>query len=87
MDNTPFSKKCEILHDFYMEHSGSDEYEEFISLNDLGFPAAVLVMNGGAVLLDEGERFVEETWQALCEELEIDHHGEYKSLDDLKSYE
>lgn len=83
MDNTPFSKKCEILNDFYLEYSGSDEFENFIALNDLGFPAAVLVMNGSVILTDVGQNFIEETWQMLCEELEVDHYGEYESLEDL----
>lgn len=83
MDNTPFSKKCEILNDFYMDWSGSEEYDEFISINDLGFPAAALVVNGGAILTDIGQSFVQETWIALCDMLAVDHYGEYTSLYDL----
>jgi hypothetical protein len=83
MDNTPFSKKCELLNEFYLNYSHDDEFADFIDMNDLGIPAAVLVVNGGAILTDVGESFVEETWQALCEVLEVDHYGEYTSLDEL----
>lgn len=85
MDKTSFSKKCEILNDFYMEYSGSDEYDEFISINDLGFPAAVLVMNGSANLTDIGINFVNDTWKAMCEVLEVDHMGEYNSLTEMEN--
>jgi hypothetical protein len=80
---TPFSKKVEILNDFYIDYSGSGEYDDFIQLNDLGFPAAVLSIMGAATITDIGEGFIEQTWVALCELLVVDHHGEYDSLDDL----
>lgn len=87
MDSTPFSKKCEILNDFYMDNSGTEEYDDFISMNDLGFPAAVLVMNGGAILTEVGDSFVNQTWIALCELLEVDHMGEYSSIDEMMEME
>lgn len=83
MDSTPFSKKCDIMNDFYMDYAGSEEYDEFISINDFGFPAAALVVNGGAILTDIGQSFVEETWIALCELLGTDHYGQYDSLEEL----
>lgn len=86
MDKTPFSNKCEILNDFYMDYSGSDEYGEFIELNDLGIPAAVLSFSGAAILTDIGIKHVEDTWIALCELLEIDYHGEYESLSHMMEF-
>jgi hypothetical protein len=55
-------------------------------MQDLGFPAAVLVVNGGATLTDVGVAFVEETWEALCDELGIDHHGEYDSIASIMEF-
>lgn len=86
MDSTPFSKKCKIMHDFYMDYLDSDDYGDFIRTNDLGFPAAVLSVMGAAILSDDGIRFVNDTWYALCEYLEIDYHGNFDSLDELMSY-
>lgn len=83
MDKTPFSKKCEILHDFYMDYSESNEYKDFVKIHDLGLPAALLSFNGSATLTDVGIKHVEETWADFCELLKIDHHGEYEDLDSL----
>ena len=54
MDNTPFSKKCEILHDFYIANATDDYWRDLFDMHDLGFPAAVLVVNGAATLTDIG---------------------------------
>jgi len=86
MDKTPFSKKCEIMHDFYMDYSGSEEYADFIELNDLGFPAAVLMFMEAATLTDTGINFVESTWEAMCEMLEIDYLGDYSSLYEMMEF-
>ena len=83
MDKTLFSKKVEVLNDFYMDYSGSDQYADFIEIHDLGLPAAVLSFNGSATLTDIGVKHVEETWIDLCELFEIDHHGEYESLESM----
>jgi hypothetical protein len=83
MNGTPLSKKCEILHDFYLDYAGTDEYEDFFRLNDLGVPAALLYMNGGAQLTEIGANFVEEAWIAMCELLEVDHLGDYESLEQI----
>jgi hypothetical protein len=81
MDNTPFSKKCEILNDFYMDYANTDRYVEFFLLNDLGIPAALLYMNGGAEITEIGTAFIDETWRALCELLQVDYMGDYPSLE------
>lgn len=86
MDSTPFSKKCEILNDFYISNASDEYWHDLITMQDLGFPAAVLAVNGGATLTDIGIGFVEETWQALCNELGVDHYGNYDSLESLLGF-
>lgn len=87
MNKTPFSNKCQILRDFYFTNSSDEYWSDFISMHDLGFPAAVLVVNGGATLTDVGISFVEETWQALCDELGLDYHGEYNDLSEMLGFD
>ena len=86
MDKTLFSNKVEILHDFYMNYSSSNEYVDFMKIQDLGLPAAVLSFNGSANLTDIGIKYVEETWIALCELFEVDHHGEYDDYDSFMEF-
>jgi len=80
---TPFSSKCEILNDFYLEYSGSDEYNDFIQINDLGFPAATLFVMGAADLTDVGKSFVDKTWNDFCELFSVDHLGEYSTMTEI----
>ena len=84
MDNTPFSSKCEILYDFYMNYS--DEYEEFIDENDIGVPAAVLSYIGAATLTDKGIHSIEETWISLCDILQIDSYGNYPTIEFMMEF-
>jgi hypothetical protein len=83
MSKTPFSDKVFILHEFYLEFLGTDEFANFFRLNDLGLPLAVAIQNGGATATPTGQGWIEETWKNLCEVIKVDHHGEYESLSDL----
>lgn len=81
MDKTPFSKKCEILHDLYLNHS--TEYEDFILDNDLGVPLAVLIVQGCATPTDKGTQHVSDSFDSLCEILEIDKYGDYETIETM----
>jgi hypothetical protein len=83
MDNTPFSKKCEIIRDFAETTLAEDAYPEFITRNDLGCAFALGVADDMLTLNERGMRWVEETWTDLCENLEIDMYGNYESLDHM----
>lgn len=78
---TPFSKRVEILNDLYMDHY--DNYDEFISDNDLGVPLAVLMIQGCAIPSDDGVGFINQSFDAFCELLDIDNHGEYEDIDSM----
>lgn len=82
MTNTPFSKRVEILNDIYLTQRDTD-LEDFISSNDLGFPAAVLLTLGAVTLTPFGEGYINETFDALCNYLEIDNLGDYDSLENI----
>jgi len=95
MSSTPFSKKCEILKDFYMEYrdpswAAVSDVHDIIRFYDLGFPAAMLVVDNAATLTDKGMQYVEDTWQGMCEWFGIDYLANYLNFDDVKevsSYE
>lgn len=81
MTNTPFSKRVEILSDLYMENS--EEYEEFISDNDIGVPLSVLITQGCATPSDKGIEYINQSFDSFCELLDIDRHGDYNSFDEM----
>ncbi len=83
MDKTPFSKKCEIMHEFYINNANDPEWIDFFEVNDLGFPAATLSVLNAATLNAVGMQFVNDTWIELCNTIGIDYHGEYNTLQDI----
>ena len=84
MDNkeTSFDIKCEILSDLWMDHRHQEDFEDFISYNDLGLPLAFLV-NGELVTPSEmAKSMINETFELFLAAMEVDDTG-FDSLDDL----
>ena len=79
---TKFSKKCEILGNFYSNYSEDPEYKDFAEFNDLGLPLAYLTHEGLCQLSTDGERFIEETWALFVDSLGIENR-EFDSLDEM----
>lgn len=77
---TDFYIKCQILSEFALKYE--EEYKEFIEFNDIGFPLAYFHNEGLALVKVDGERFVEETWDLLLAELDIEDTG-FEDLDHL----
>jgi hypothetical protein len=75
---TDFFIKCQILGQIYRDHR--EEYKDFIEFNDLGFPLAFFNAEGLALPSSDGMRYVEETWDLLLAELNLDDTG----FDDLE---
>ena len=80
---TPIEIKCEILCELYMDYSDDPRYSDFLQVHDIGIPCAYLLVTDKAILTDSGRESVEQTWQALCDLLEIDSNGEYEDLYDM----
>lgn len=81
-----FSKKCDLLAEVHVEASWNEELNEFRKYNDVGLPLAYLLSIEMVELKgDEGRVHIEETWQLLCEALEVDNDTEYESIDDMVS--
>ena len=83
MDKTLFSKKCEIVGEAASEWDRSDTFQQFFIDYDLGSAYAFGVWQKEITLMPKAERYVEEVWEAFCELLGVDHHGDYSSLDNL----
>ena len=77
----PFSKKCEILHDFYLDYA--TEYKEFIFVNDIGVPLATLVTQGCAIPTTSGVDYVEAAYEALCNMLHVDSSLPWNSIQEM----
>ena len=84
MDNTEtsFDNKCEILSDLWMDHRNQEDFEDFISYNDLGLPLAFLVNSELVTPKEVAKQMIEETFSLLLAALETEDKG-FDSLDDL----
>lgn len=81
MDNTPFSKKCEIIHDFYLDYAY--EHKDFVEVNDIGVPLALLIVQGCATPTIDGIDYIEATYIALCNMLGADPELPWNSADEM----
>jgi hypothetical protein len=81
---TPFSKKCEILGELWLQYRQDEELEDFLEYNDLGLPIAYAIANDIVKSTDMAKSFVEETFDLLLASLKVEDTG-WENLDDLLS--
>lgn len=79
---TPFSSKCEILADLWMNYRDDDEFVDFVEYNDLGLPLAYAVTNNIATVTDNGTALISETWDLFLSAQSLEDTG-FESLDDI----
>jgi hypothetical protein len=79
---TTFEAKCEILSDLWMDHRNQEDFEDFISYNDLGLPLAFLVGEELVTPSEMAKKMIEETFDLFLAALEVEDTG-FDSLDDL----
>ena len=83
---TDFSKKVEILGQFYSNYRDQkDDLSEFIDFNDIGLPLAYLSAEGLCEISDDGAKYVAETWDLFIATIGIPDIG-FESLSHLFEY-
>lgn len=75
--------KANVLAKFLEEYRYDDEMSDFIAVNDLGLPLAVVLMNGLATATADGLQVLEQTWLAFCEMYGVDPEGDYWDMADV----
>jgi hypothetical protein len=79
---TPFSKKCEILGDLWMDYRTDEEFQDFIEYNDLGLPLAYAVASDLIEILPIAESYIDETFSLLITSLGLTDTG-FDSLEEI----
>lgn len=87
MSKTPFSKKVEILGNFYLMYSNDksidENWQDFIRYEDIALPLAFFALiKVASVSRPEGVKHIEDTWIRYCTNLGIDPDGRYADLTD-----
>ena len=83
---TPFSSRCEILAELWLDYRDDEDFLDFISYNDLGLPLAYGITNNLAKLTENGEAIINETWNLLLAGLSIEEDIGFETLDKLFEY-
>lgn len=71
MDTTPFSNRCEILSQIWMENRNSENLSDFIEYNDIGLPMAHYIAEKLVEPTAQGRIYIDETFELLLQVLGI----------------
>jgi len=82
MTTTSFDDRCSILAELWMNYRNDQNFEDFISYNDLGLPLAYLLDNRIVKSTALSVKFINETFDLLLGSLELKDNG-YVTLDDI----
>lgn len=84
MSATDFDKKCEILAELWLNYRDEEEYEEYISYNDLGLPLAYMLAHG--IVKNPSEYamvFVDEAFDLLLSTLGIQEDPGFDNIEEI----
>lgn len=80
--STPFSNRCEILAELWVEYKNDTEFEDFLDYNDLGLPLAYAIATDIIPPSPKAEMFINETFDLFLVSLERTDEG-FESLSDI----
>jgi hypothetical protein len=79
---TPFSIRCEILSDLWINYKTDTGFTDFIQYNDLGLPLAYSLAEDVVEATPIATKFVNETFELLLAGLDLDDSG-FENLDEI----
>lgn len=83
MPSTPYTDKCAILAELWLNYRSDEQFQDFIEYNDLGLPIAYAIANDIVKSTEMAERFVEETFDLLIAAVDLIDDVGWDSLDDM----
>ena len=82
MNTTTIESKEIILAELWMTYRNDQNFQEFISYNDLGLPLAYALATSIVQRTEKSTKFIEETFALLLGSLEIEDTG-FEVLDEI----
>ena len=79
----PYSKKCFLLGDFWLNYKDEEGFEDFVEYNDIGLPLAFMISEDIVLSTTVAEIYVNEAWELLCAALNVDSKQDYDVLEDM----
>jgi hypothetical protein len=80
---TPYSNRCAILSELWMEYRDDETFAELLEYGDLAFPLAFAVHEGVADSNTLIQEYIDEVWELLLAKLELEDSGAFEQLEDL----
>ena len=80
---TPYSSKCAILAELWLNYRNEEEFTDFIEYNDIGLPLAYLLAENIVKSTTMAEQFIDETWSLLLSALGIEEDTGFEALEDV----
>jgi hypothetical protein len=75
--------KIEIIVEFIHRYFGDKRFKAFFDYNNIGIPLSLAVDQNLCSLNFEGIKIIEETYNSLCFELNIDNNISFDSIEDF----
>ena len=82
MSTTTQENKANILAELWLNYRDDENFDDFISYNDLGLPLAYLLSAGVVKSTEQADKFVNETFDLLLASLEVEDTG-FDNIDDI----
>ena len=79
---TTFENKCLILSELWLNYRYEDEFQEFVTYNDLGLPLSYAISEEIVLKTPMAEAFINETFDLLISAIGVEDTG-YETLNDL----
>lgn len=84
---TDFLTKSNILADLWINYRGEEQFDDFITYNDIGLPLAYFISNNLVTVKDAiGETYITETFDLLMAALDISEDVGFESLNEMLNY-
>lgn len=75
--------KAQIIQEFATDYLADKDYNEFFAYHDLGVPLSVMYSNHMVSLESVGTDILNETYNNLCELVNVDINKEFEDYDDF----
>jgi len=80
---TSFENKAVILSELWLNYRNDEEFQDFITYNDLGLPLAYAISEGIVRTTPLAEAFITEAFDLLLAGFEYDEDTGWETLNDL----
>lgn len=75
--------KAKIVMQFAYENQNESLADDFFEYNDMGVPLSIAYHNELCVMTEKGSKLIEETFNNVCDEMEVPNNLEYEDITDL----